>query len=139
MANWNKNGTWTSFLYIKNSFFNLKLNLELDTFDHGTFLYKVHELLLITLHTWPKHFYRNFVLSMSFILVKIFHELKNNFWKNVKGNTQVLVIVVHCLAKYLLNMSAIASNSVFSSLFSYWWEFIMDFEGSASFFQRRLK
>ena len=36
-------------LYIKNSFFNFKYNLKLETFDHGTFLYKVHELLLIIL------------------------------------------------------------------------------------------
>ena len=36
-------------LYIKNSFFNFKRNLKLETFDHGTFLYKVHELLLIIL------------------------------------------------------------------------------------------
>ena len=50
MLNLNKkNGTWTSFLYIKSSFFNFKRNLKLETFDHGTFFYKVHELLLITL------------------------------------------------------------------------------------------
>ena len=49
MLNLNWNGTWTSFLYIKNSFFNLKRNLKLGTFDHGPFLYKVQELLLITL------------------------------------------------------------------------------------------
>ena len=28
---------------------NFKRNLKLETLDHGTFLYKVHELLLITL------------------------------------------------------------------------------------------
>ena len=50
MLNLNKkNGTWTSFLYIKSSFFHFKRNLKLETFDHGTFFYKVHELLLITL------------------------------------------------------------------------------------------
>ena len=38
-------------LYIKNSFFNFKRNLKLETFDRGTFLYKVHELLLITFHS----------------------------------------------------------------------------------------
>ena len=38
------------FLYIENSFLNFKLNLKRETFDHGTFLYKVHELWLITLH-----------------------------------------------------------------------------------------
>ena len=38
------------FVYIKNLFLNFKRNLKLETFDHGTFLYKVHELLLITLH-----------------------------------------------------------------------------------------
>ena len=50
MLNLNKDGSSTSFLYIKNSFFNLQHNLKLETFDYGTFLYKVHELLLITLH-----------------------------------------------------------------------------------------
>ena len=44
--NWN-------FLHIckkkNSSVFNLTGNLKLETFDHGTFLYKVHELLLITL------------------------------------------------------------------------------------------
>ena len=50
MLNLIKNGTWTSFLYIKNSIFNLKRNLKIETFDDETFLYKVHELLLITLH-----------------------------------------------------------------------------------------
>ena len=37
-------------LYIKNSFFNFKRNLKLETFDHEKIFYKVHELLLITLH-----------------------------------------------------------------------------------------
>ena len=37
---------------LKIHFFNLKRYLKLETFDHGTFLYKDHELLLITLqHT----------------------------------------------------------------------------------------
>ena len=45
------------FLYIKNSCFNVKRNLKLETFDHGTFLYKVHELMLITLHIWPYFFF----------------------------------------------------------------------------------
>ena len=35
------------FSYIsKIHFFNLKRNLKLENFDHGTFLYKVHESLL---------------------------------------------------------------------------------------------
>ena len=37
------------FLYIKNSYSNSKRNLKLETFDLGTFLYKVNELFLITL------------------------------------------------------------------------------------------
>ena len=47
-----KNGTWTSYKSVKenSSVFNLTCNLKLETFDHGAFLYKVHELLLITLH-----------------------------------------------------------------------------------------
>ena len=43
-----------NFLQIRkenSSVFNLTCNLKLETFDHGTFLYKVHELLLITLHS----------------------------------------------------------------------------------------
>ena len=41
------------FSYIsKMHFFNFKRDLKLETFDHGTFLYKVHELLLITLQYW---------------------------------------------------------------------------------------
>ena len=48
MLNLNKNGTWTSFLYIKNLIYNLKWNLKFETFlYHRTFLCKVHELLLI--------------------------------------------------------------------------------------------
>ena len=40
------------FSYIsKNSFLNFKRNLKHETFDQGTFLYKVHELLLITLQS----------------------------------------------------------------------------------------
>ena len=31
-------------------FFNFKRNFKLETFDRRTFLYKVHELLLIALH-----------------------------------------------------------------------------------------
>ena len=34
------------FLYIKKKELNFKRDLKLETFDHGTFLYKVHELLL---------------------------------------------------------------------------------------------
>ena len=40
------------FSYIsKNSFLNFKRNLKRETFDQGTFLRKVHELLLITLQS----------------------------------------------------------------------------------------
>ena len=37
---------WTKKFYVE-----LEQKIELETFDHGTFLYKVHELLLITLHS----------------------------------------------------------------------------------------
>ena len=37
-------------IYQKNLFCNLKRKLKLETFDHGTFLHQVHELLLTTLH-----------------------------------------------------------------------------------------
>ena len=56
MLSLNKKKQNLNFLHIykKYSFvFNLKRNLKLETFDHGTFLYKVHELLLITLQLWP--------------------------------------------------------------------------------------
>ena len=33
----------------KKKSFNLKGNLKLESFDHGTFLHRVHKLLLITL------------------------------------------------------------------------------------------
>ena len=50
---------WNFFLYISvkktSSVFNLTSNLKLETFDHGTFLYKVHELLLITLQKYQKN------------------------------------------------------------------------------------
>ena len=51
MLNLNKkNVTWTSYIHIKKfTVFNLKCNLKLETFDHRTFLYKVHDLLLKTL------------------------------------------------------------------------------------------
>ena len=42
---WNLNLSYTSKIHFLKNF---KLNLKLETFDHGTFLYKVHELLLIT-------------------------------------------------------------------------------------------
>ena len=48
----NKKNRNLNFLQIRkenSSVFNLTCNLKLETFDHGTFLYKVHELLLITL------------------------------------------------------------------------------------------
>ena len=51
MLNLNKkNGTFFLYISVKkySSVFNLTRNLKLETFDHGTFLYKVHELLLIT-------------------------------------------------------------------------------------------
>ena len=44
------------FIHIRkknSSVFNLTRNLKLETFDHGAFLYKVHELLLITLQRLP--------------------------------------------------------------------------------------
>ena len=37
------------------SVFNLTCNLKPETFDHGIFLYKVHELLLITLQLLSKN------------------------------------------------------------------------------------
>ena len=52
---------WNFFLYISvkknSSVFNLTRNLKLETFDHGTFLYKVHELLLITFQVLWASFY----------------------------------------------------------------------------------
>ena len=60
MLNLNKK-KWNFFLYIhirkkKSSVFNLTRNLKLETFDHGTFLYKFHELLLITLQWGSTYF-----------------------------------------------------------------------------------
>ena len=56
MLNLNKkNGTFFLYISVKknSSVFNLTRNLKLETFDHGAFLYKVHELLLITLQRLP--------------------------------------------------------------------------------------
>ena len=39
-------------------------------------------------------------------------------WFKVEGSKLLLLILVHWLAKYLLNMSALASNSVISLLFT---------------------
>ena len=39
-------------------------------------------------------------------------------WFKIEGSTLLLLIVVHWLAKCLLNMLALASNSVISSLFT---------------------
>ena len=58
MLNLNKkNGTFFLYISVKknSSVFNLTRNLKLETFDHGTFLYKVHELLLITLQRLPMY------------------------------------------------------------------------------------
>ena len=40
---WNLSLSYTSKIH----FFKFKRNLKHETFDHGTFLYKAHELLLI--------------------------------------------------------------------------------------------
>ena len=53
-----------------------------------------------------KHFYRNLIISMSFIWVKTFEIMLQ------------LLIAVHWLTKCLLNVLALASNSVISSLFT---------------------
>ena len=62
-------------------------------------------------------------MSMSFIWLKISDYLKNNFLMlkelslssvksfKVEGSTPLLLTGVHWLAKYLLNMLALASNS----------------------------
>ena len=68
-------------------------------------------------------------MYMSFIWVKIFDQLKITSeemlkelslssvkWFKVEGSTLLLLTAVHWLAKYLLNMLALASNSVISSL-----------------------
>ena len=50
MLNLNKNGTWTSFLYIKKSCFWFETQLETWSFWSRNILYKVRKLLVITLH-----------------------------------------------------------------------------------------
>ena len=77
-------------------------------------------------------------------------------WFKVEWSTLLLLIVVHWLAKYSLNMLALASNSVISLLFTSkggilgtFFPFhkvftvaqyvFMDLEGSPSFFSRRVK
>ena len=74
----------------------------------------------------------------------------------VEGSTLLLLTAVHWLAKYLLNMLALASNSAISPLFnirggilgtffsfykvlSVAQYFFMDLEGSPSFIPRRIK
>ena len=59
------------FLYIsvkkkKSSVFNLTRNLKPKTFDHGTFLHKVNELLLITLH------YTTLQITDRYVFVRYF-------------------------------------------------------------------
>lgn len=60
------------------------------------------------LHTEGAHnlsiFFRSFILSVSCTLVKIFDQLKDNFWRNgkqykVEGIVLSLSAVVHCLLK----------------------------------------
>ena len=50
----------------KSSVFNLTRNLKLKTFDHGTFLHKVNELLLITLH------YTTLQITDRYVFVRCF-------------------------------------------------------------------
>ena len=63
-------------------------------------------------------FESRFLISWKITFEEMLKELSLSSvkWFKVEGRTLLLLIVVHWLAKYLLNMLALASNSVISLL-----------------------
>ena len=81
--------------------------MKLETFDHGTFLYKVHELLLITLQgELYNNTYKNIVMmeEPQGWAIDITHAYNNKFYLKGKSFSAIpsSVLIVDGIAEKLL-------------------------------------
>ena len=127
---------------------------------YGLHIEGTHSLSIFTdISSFPwALFWSRFLISWKINSEEMLKELSLSSvkWFKVEGSTLLLLIVVHWLAKYLLNMLALTSNSVISSSFTSrggilgtFFPFhkvlsvaqyvFMDLEGSPSFFPRCIK
>ena len=77
--------------------------------------------IFIEISSYPRGLFGSrFLISWKLTSEEMLQELSLSSvkWFKVKRSTLLLLIVMHWLAKYLLNMLALASNSVISSLFT---------------------